>query len=107
MRVLKSLLILTILTPLLAACAPDDMRAPATAIVTGLQNLPEVERRAEIRRQLSAVCPVPLDDAALDRAADVVVKYAKDKAVTAIVKDLSRLDNQARVCRGEKIAAAS
>jgi hypothetical protein len=105
MHALKSLLILTTLTPLLQACVPGG-QAPATAIIQGLQNLPEVERRAAIRRQLSAICPVPLDDAALDRAADVVVKYAKDRTVTALVKDLSRLDNQARVCRGEKPATS-
>ncbi|WP_428988637.1 hypothetical protein [Methylocapsa aurea] len=59
-------------------------------------------RKAEIARQLARLCPVPLNDAALDRAADYVETH-RDAGAVAIVNDLSRLDGEARVCRGMKV----
>jgi hypothetical protein len=59
-------------------------------------------RKAEIARQLARLCPVPLSDAALERAAAYVETH-RDAGSLAIVNDLSRLDAEARICRGSKI----
>ncbi|WP_157234974.1 hypothetical protein [Methylosinus sp. LW4] len=56
----------------------------------------------EIQRKLAPICPAPLSDAALDRAADYAEAHP-DKSGLAIVNDLSRLDAEARVCRGMKV----
>lgn len=99
MRAAVYLLALTILTPWLAACAPE--RPPPIAAIQAIngKTTPEA-RRAEIRRQLSRICPVPLSDDALERAARYIETH-RDKDAVAIVNALSRLDAEARVCRGE------
>jgi hypothetical protein len=98
MRAAACLIILTILMPWLSACDPERP-APVAAIqmVQG-KTTPEA-RRAEIKRQLSRICPVPLSDDALERAARYVETH-RDKDALAIVNELSRLDAEARVCRG-------
>lgn len=98
MIVPKSLLLLTILTPWLAACAPERP-APVAMVRTVLAQDAPTARRAEIRRQLAKICPVPLSDAALERAAAYVETH-RDAGTVAIVQDLARLDAEARVCRG-------
>lgn len=98
MRAATCLIILTILTPLLAACGPE--RPPPVAAIRTVLARPTAEtRRAEIKRQLSRICPVPLSDDALERAARFVEAH-RDKDALAIVNELSRLDAEARVCRG-------
>lgn len=98
MRAAACLIILTILTPWLAACDPE--RPPPVAAIQAVQGKPTPEaRKADIRRQLSRICPVPLSDAALERAALYIERH-RDKDAVAIVNELSRLDAEARVCRG-------
>ena len=98
MRAAACLTVLTILTPWLAACAPD--RPSPVAAIQAVQGKTTLEaRRAEIKRQLSRVCPVPLSNDALERAARYVETH-RDKDALAIVNELSRLDAEARVCRG-------
>jgi hypothetical protein len=94
------LLPLTILTPLLASCEAE--RAPPVAAVRTVlaQNTPAA-RKAEIRRQLAAVCPTPLSDDELERAAAYVEAH-RDKGAIWIVKRLSRLDAETRICRDMK-----
>lgn len=99
MRAAAYLIILTILTPWLAACDPERPQ-PVAAIQTVLARPTAEARRAEIKRQLSRICPVPLDDDELERAARYVETH-RDKDALAIINELSRLDAEARVCRGQ------
>ncbi len=85
----------------LQAC-DGERPAPVAAVRTVLAQDTPAARRAEIRRQLSRLCPVPLSDAALERAAAFVETH-RDAGAVAIVQDLSRLDGEARVCRGIKV----
>lgn len=99
MRAAACLITLTILTPWLAACEPE--RPPPVAAIRAIQGKTTPEaRRAEIKRQLSHFCPVPLSDDALERAARYVETH-RDKDALGIVNELSRLDVEARVCRGQ------
>jgi hypothetical protein len=92
------LLPLTILTPLLASCEAE--RAPPVAAVRTVlaQNTPAA-RKAEIRRQLAAVCPTPLSDDELERAASYVEAH-RDKRAVWIAGRLARVDQETRICRG-------
>jgi hypothetical protein len=99
MRAPICLLILVILTPWLAACDPERPRPVAAIQAVQGKTTPKV-RKAEIRRQLSPICPVPLSDGALERAARYVETH-RDKDAVTIVNALSHLDAEARVCRGQ------
>lgn len=100
MRAAAFPLALMILTPWLAACDRERPQ-PAAAIRTVLAQPTAEARRAEIKRQLSRICPVPLSDDALERVARYV-ESRRDKDAVAIVNELSRLDAEARVCRGQE-----
>jgi hypothetical protein len=96
-RRLPALLALTMLMLSLQACA--DANPPPAAVVRAIAAQPTREARtAEIARRLAAVCPTPLADAALERAAAFVETH-RDASSVAIVRDLSRLDAEARACR--------
>jgi hypothetical protein len=100
MRAAACLIILTILMPWLAGCDPErPVPVAAIQMVQG-KTTPEA-RRAEIKLQLSRICPVPLSDDALERVARYVESH-RDKDALAIVNELSRLDAEARVCRGRE-----
>jgi hypothetical protein len=101
MRAAALILALTILTPWLAAC-DAERPTPAAAISTVLARPTAEVRRAEIKRQLSRICPVPLSDDALEQAARYVETH-RDQDALAIVNALSRLDAEARVCRGQDV----
>lgn len=58
---------------------------------------PDAARHAEIRRQIAAACPQPLSPAALTRAADLLDRHPD---AAAVIADLDRLDEGARICRG-------
>jgi hypothetical protein len=94
----KSLPLLAILMLSLGACGPERPE-PVAAIRTVLAQDTPAARKAEIRRQLAKICPVPLSDVALERAAAYVETH-RDAGAVVIVRDLSRLDAEARVCRG-------
>jgi hypothetical protein len=100
MNAAHSLLPLMILTFLLGAC--EDGKAPPVAVVkTVLAQDTPAARKAEIRRQLAALCPTPLSDDDLERAA-AYVESQRDKGAIWIVKRLSRLDAETRICRDMK-----
>lgn len=89
---------------LLGSCAPSD--PPPLAVVTPrlasvISEATPKARRAEIRRQLAALCPSPLTDAELERAAQFVETHRSRGAVW-IAGRLSRMDDEARICRGAK-----
>ena len=97
MRVHRSRPLLLIPLLLLPACAPVNQRPSPVAVVRLPAVTDPAARRAEIKRQLARVCPVPLDDARLERAAAFVLAHPE---AAPIVGDLSALDAQARACRG-------
>lgn len=85
---------------LLAGCASGQQQtAPPVAAVRTPAATPEA-RRAEIRRQIAAVCPTVLTPAELDRYAATVERLAGDGDVLALTMRLVRFDSEARVCRG-------
>lgn len=93
-----ALLSLPILMLSLQACAPD--RPEPAAVIRAIAAKPTREaRKAEIVRRLAPVCPTPLSDSALERAA-VFVETHRDADSVAIVGDLSRLDAESRACLG-------
>lgn len=96
--------LLSLMIPILSLAACDDGGPPPIAAVRAVtaQTTPEA-RKAEIKRQLARICPTPLGDADLERAAAFVETH-RDKDAVAIVRDLSRLDAEARVCRGAQAA---
>jgi len=85
---------------LLPGCAPDGLE-PRAALVTA-KNLPQDERRAVIKKTLSRVCPVPLSDAELERAAVYVEINAASLESQWLVGRLDRMDAETRICRGLK-----
>jgi hypothetical protein len=83
---------------LLASC---DAENQASAIL-GIQALPTREaRKAEIRRQIAAVCPRPLSDDELEQVASFV-EANRSKPAVHVVRMLSRMDAETRICRGMK-----
>lgn len=86
------------LAPLLIGCAPDEPRA----VLDTVKGLPPAERRAVIKTKLARICPVPLSDAELERAAIYVELNAASLESQWLVGRLDRMDAEARVCRGAK-----
>jgi len=84
------------LTTLLAAC--ED--ANPGAALTILKNRPRAERRAVIKHKLSRICPVPMTDAELERAAVYVESNAASLESRWVVGRLDRFDAESRICRG-------
>jgi hypothetical protein len=104
MRALPFLIALPILTLSLASCdqkelAPRAVIKPALGAV--LSKPTAAERRAEIRRQLSALCPNALSDDELGWAADVVEEN-RNKGVDWLAGRLLKMHREAKVCRGGK-----
>jgi hypothetical protein len=100
MRARTFLLLSMTLTPWLASCEAE--RAPPLAAVSKvLARETPAARKAEIRRQLAPLCPAPLGDGELERAAAYVETH-RDKGAIWLVGRLSRMDAETRVCRNEK-----
>lgn len=90
---------LMMLPLLLSACATRPAPAPVAVVPTKASEA--AGRRAEIKRQISAVCPVLLTTAELNRLADVVQRYPADADVRAIVARQDRMDDETAICRGK------
>ena len=96
--------LLAMLPLLLQACAPGRVpEVKPQAVVRLAGSVAQEVRLAEIRKQIAKVCPVPLTDAELERAAAFLEAHASDAAAIAVVGDLSLLDEQTRVCRSLKV----
>lgn len=80
----------------LPACERDEPRA----VLATLKKTPPTERRAAIRKKLARVCPVPLTDAELERAAVYVETHADDLEAVWMAGKVDLFDMQSRVCRG-------
>lgn len=99
MRAQRWLLAATLAT-LLPGCAPDG-QTPRAALDM-VKGLPPVDRRAVIKSKLARVCPAPLSDAELERAASYVEANAASLEAAWIVGRLDRFDAETRICRGAK-----
>lgn len=97
MRARIFLILPMILTPLLASC--DGANQPVAAVRTVLNRSTPAARKAEIRRQLAPICPAPLSDDDLERAAQFIESNRTNGAAW-IVRRLSKMDAETRVCRG-------
>lgn len=98
MRALPYVL-LPILALSLSSCVQEQKAALAKAAVT-VKAMPAGDsRKAEIRRQLAAICPQPLGPASLNRMADFLESHANDLRAIDIINDLDRLDREATICR--------
>lgn len=93
-------LLAALLLTSLPGCAPEGLE-PRAALVTA-RNLPPVERRLIIKRTLSRICPAPLSDAELERAASYVEANASSLEAQWIAGRLDRMDAETRICRGMK-----
>lgn len=91
-------LLAALLLTSLPGCAPDEPRA----VLDTVKGLPPAERRAVIKTKLARICPVPLTDAELERAAAYVELNAASLESQWLVGRLDRMDAEARVCRGAK-----
>lgn len=70
--------------------------SPALAVV--VPKAAAIDRRAEIKAALAALCPVPLDNANRLKAADYVTMHPE---AFTIVRDLDRLDKESLQCRAK------
>ena len=91
-----------LMTPMLSLQACENAKAPPAATIRTVlaQNSPAT-RKAEIRRQLAALCPATLSDDDLERAASYVEAH-RDKGAIWIVGRLSHMDAETRICRNIK-----
>jgi hypothetical protein len=87
---------------------PDDLTrglraertaAPARAVVSVLSEKTPATRKAAIRRQLAALCPMPLSEDELERAAQFV-KENRSKGAVWITGRLLRMHREPKICRG-------
>jgi hypothetical protein len=97
-RALLLLLIAPSISPNGCATAPSASAPPVAHVAT--QAATPDARRAEIRRQIAKVCPVPLTADELERAAAIVEARGGDGEVAWLGGRLYTVDGQARVCRG-------
>lgn len=96
------LILLPMLTSLLASC---EQRDPALAVLTPavssvLSESSAPARRAAIKAQWRAVCPVPLTDDELEWAAQFVEEN-RSKGAVWIAGRLLKMDRQTNKCRGK------
>jgi len=93
MRVLPYAIALLLATSLAGCVTPPKAAIDVPTKVTGDQ------RKAVIRDQLKAICPVPLTADELNRDADLVEKYPD---VLPLGNDLFRLHQSSVLCRTGK-----
>lgn len=90
-------LVLTALMLSLPSCAPVPPASPPVAVVAPARDFTPDDRRAEIRRQLRAICPQPMTSGDLTRAADALEAHPD---ILWMVRRLDLFDRQSRICRG-------
>lgn len=94
----RSLLAVLLLISL-PGCAPDEQ---TRAVLDTARNLPPASRRVIIKTKLARVCPVPMTDDELERAAVYVEAHAENLEAQWVVGRLDRFDAESRICRGGK-----
>lgn len=96
LRLLPILPILPIIS--LPSCALAPPVSPPAAVPAPAPWSDPDARRAEILRQIRAICPQPLTPAELAAAADHLDTHPD---ALPLVQRLDLADRQARICRGE------
>ncbi len=91
MRARLSLLALPILMTSLESCAVANRTSPLAVAAPS--------RAATIKQQLAPICPDPLTDDELEKAARLVETH-RDPDTVAVVGLLDKKDREARLCRG-------
>lgn len=94
----RKLLLAGLLLISLPGCAPDEPRA----VLDTVKGLPPASRRVIIKTKLARICPVPMSDAELERAASYVEANAASLEAAWVVGRLDRFDAESRICRGAK-----
>ncbi len=96
-------LALVMCSTLLQACAPQQTK-PVAAVQPSqaIRSVGDAARRAEIQRQIAAVCPSPTDwtPAQMRLVADFIEKNAGQGGNDLLAKEWSRLNRGAKLCRG-------
>ena len=85
---------------LLTGCNPKQIEPRAAAVA---KESDPAARRAEIMRQLRALCPqanqwTPVQ---MRTVAAFIRKYAKEEGLVLLAQDWQRITRGARICRGE------
>lgn len=88
---------LPLLTILLGGCAPGKPE-PIAVINAAISAPTPSARKASIKKQIAAVCPTPLSDDDLERAA-LYVEVNHEKGAVWLVRRLSKMDAETRICR--------
>jgi hypothetical protein len=88
--------VLIVSMSLLPSCAPEPPASPL-AIAVAPAETSGAARRAEILRQIRAICPTPMTAAELTAAADYLEAHPD---ALALVGRLNLMDQQSRICRG-------
>jgi hypothetical protein len=70
--------------------------------VIGATHETRAERIRYIRQVVSRVCPAPMSNADLERAAKFVLAHKADVEAVWITGRLDKMDMETRVCRGQK-----
>jgi hypothetical protein len=91
-------LLLLILTNLLASCATSEP-PPARTVITVLSEKTPAAPKAEIQRQLAALCPKPLSDEESEWAAQFVEEN-RSKGAVWVTGRLLRMHRETKICRG-------
>lgn len=78
----------------LCSCAVANRTSPLAVAAPS-----NVERKAAIQKQLAPLCPDPLTDDELEKAARLVETH-RDADTVAVVGMLDKKDREARLCRG-------
>ena len=93
-----SLLVLAMFSILLASCAQEPT-PPNPAVRAGQGDA--ATRRAEIARQIAAVCPPPTNWTPAQRStvADFIERHAGEAGNDLLAREWARLNAGARLCR--------
>lgn len=94
----RKLLLAGLLLTSLPGCEDGNL-APA---LTALKSRPPAERKVIIKQKLSRICPVPMTDAELERAAVYLESNASSLESQWVVGRLDRFDAESHICRGIK-----
>jgi hypothetical protein len=95
----RRLFSLMMLTSSLAGCASVSQQEGP---VIGATHSTRAERIRYIKQVVARVCPAPLNDNELERAAKFVLAHKADAEAVWITGRLDKMDVETRICRGVK-----
>lgn len=100
-RLISTLAALTCST-LLLGCAQTRPAPQAAALPASTRSADSDARRAEIRKQLAALCPTPTQwtPGQMVAVAAFIEKHAGEQGTSLLAGEWERLNKGARLCRG-------